>query len=293
MEFFKDENMIYENDHSQFLAKILSIKNYRDLFVDSIGSSFKFGDSPSIEFEKDADGNGRIDLIIFDEKNTLIIENKVNAVDQDKQLQRYFDWASNKNINFKIFYLSPLGSNPVPSSLGNLELSSIGIISYDEHIVSWLSKCIVIATNNHEKEVLEDYFNKWTTYLNITYKDQWDKKSVNMYDFFKHISETEIESLVYIDEPMNKSHMHYFRKGKFNLKFLFDDREVELIYDAKNEDNLYFRMNKDDYSGLNLKGQWEPSNGCYDYIICGIEEAINTSQHDFNVVEKIQMAFKK
>jgi hypothetical protein len=42
MEFFKDENMIYENDHSQFLAKILSIKNYRDLFVDSIGSSFKF-----------------------------------------------------------------------------------------------------------------------------------------------------------------------------------------------------------------------------------------------------------
>jgi hypothetical protein len=69
--------------------------------------------------EQDGGGKrGRIDILIYDNKNSIIIESKINnAPDQDNQLARYFEYIEN---NFKkkviaIAYIRPAGDeNKMP-----------------------------------------------------------------------------------------------------------------------------------------------------------------------------------
>lgn len=60
----------------------------------------------SKEINWEAATGGRIDIIIEDEKQVLIIENKPRAVDQKFQLIRYKKYAESRGKTFYIFYLT-------------------------------------------------------------------------------------------------------------------------------------------------------------------------------------------
>ncbi|HWK03762.1 MAG TPA: PD-(D/E)XK nuclease family protein [Puia sp.] len=88
----------------------------------------------------DGSEGGRMDILIRDRSNrTIIIENKIYAVDQTMQLVRY-----NKAYpSAPIFYLSLYGLPPSPDSSGQLqEEADYVCISYKEDILDWLSACV-------------------------------------------------------------------------------------------------------------------------------------------------------
>lgn len=108
-------------------------------------------------YVKDEEGikNGYIDIFINhkDKVNPfiIIIENKILAVDQEKQLSRYYENLKRRpgidSDRMRILYLSPIEGLPSEHSIEKElreELREKGIliiISYRDHIIKWLRCC--------------------------------------------------------------------------------------------------------------------------------------------------------
>lgn len=103
------------------------------------------------------DEGGRIDILILskDKKKGIIIENKINASDQPRQLYRYYKFA-HKLQEHRILYLTLNGKDPSDDSItnkaGNDKLKGQGnsddgkadfyCISYAGDILRWLENCV-------------------------------------------------------------------------------------------------------------------------------------------------------
>mgnify|MGYP001012434126 CR=1 FL=1 len=84
---------------------------------------------------------GRIDIILEDGKHGIIIENKIYACDQPKQLLRYHNYGVKQfgENNFKLVYLTLYGSEPSSDSLGGGHFEFIKL-SYAQDILRLLEK---------------------------------------------------------------------------------------------------------------------------------------------------------
>lgn len=149
--------------HSSLLAELLSPQGTHgqgDLFLRLFLSSLTRSEIPAtpflvqsatVEVEKytgilneDCTGGGRIDIILTDlAGKRIIIENKIYAQDQPKQLVRY----RNYDKDALLLYLTLDGSNASAVSKGKLHVGKdYYLISYHKTILRWLRAC--------EKEVL-------------------------------------------------------------------------------------------------------------------------------------------
>jgi hypothetical protein len=172
------------NTHSAFLADLLNPKGahklgdvFLKLFLDVVkpeiqdGSEEKYDNKfPTKDFEttkafvkvehaigkvnlckeKHIDNakasGGRIDILLTDTNGTLIsIENKIHASDQERQIQRYYNYETEINT---VFYLTLKGEEP--STESRLKLNSgehFHNISYKHDIREWLELCLKEVTN--------------------------------------------------------------------------------------------------------------------------------------------------
>ncbi|MCX6227095.1 MAG: PD-(D/E)XK nuclease family protein [Bacteroidia bacterium] len=155
--------------HSKFLGELLNSKgshNLGDKFLSLFLKQLKtkeFNDSNQNRLKKfsssstkahveyytskityDGENGGRIDLLLEDANNNhIIIENKIYARDQPKQLKRY----KNFDKNAILIYLNLFGAMPSPDSIGELKVKDdFTIISYSEDIIPWLKECMKEAT---------------------------------------------------------------------------------------------------------------------------------------------------
>ncbi|WP_114764618.1 PD-(D/E)XK nuclease family protein [Vibrio rhodolitus] len=89
-----------------------------------------------------------IDILIRSEKTAVIIENKIYATDQDKQLQRYYQTMRDEGYkDIHLFYLTLDGKEPSPESVGNLD-KKITNISYRSDIHDWIDRCTELSARN-------------------------------------------------------------------------------------------------------------------------------------------------
>ena len=97
--------------------------------------SFSFSlDGARIEREQD-----HIDLLIRNAKGkAIVIENKIWAGDQQRQLQRYFDAVTRRGLEPILVYLTLDGHEPSDDSRGAHEVLSL---SYGRDLVPWLRRC--------------------------------------------------------------------------------------------------------------------------------------------------------
>ena len=115
--------------------------------------------------EKDVGTYGRIDILFETKDACLVIENKIHATDESKQLERYYNYAKTKFQEGKInvVYMTPFGSEPSNDSLGSLgskDRKRIRYISYKTDIVDWLDACIKeVARVPQVRELLIQYQN--------------------------------------------------------------------------------------------------------------------------------------
>lgn len=156
------------NLHSKFIVELLyKIPHYSeiflDLFLDSIGVEPNyFSENPKIYKEYK-----NIDILIKSELQNIIIENKIDAKDQPKQLERYYKEVKRNGNHVKIFYLTLDGHDPSQNSLGDLLCTEsnpiegkeeVINISYKDNISSWIESCIKEAARVPElRETLIQY----------------------------------------------------------------------------------------------------------------------------------------
>jgi hypothetical protein len=158
-----------ELSHSSFVSYLLSAKGkhgqkdlFLKLFITQLETKFKYEKADVLnKFQtersqaitemslgnksSDVSNGGRIDIIIKDGTYNIIIENKIYAPDQEKQLVRYH----NHDRNAPLIYLTLGDEMPSKDSISHeekeIELKE-GIdfisISYRNDIKNWIEECI-------------------------------------------------------------------------------------------------------------------------------------------------------
>ncbi|HAA11558.1 MAG TPA: hypothetical protein DCE41_07600 [Cytophagales bacterium] len=100
-----------------------------------------------------------IDVLIKNRTQAIIIENKIWARDQPKQLERYYHTMKEEGFeDIRVVYLTLQGTEPSDSSRGRLAEDEVGLFSYAHHINVWIEKCIEAASRHAElRETLIQY----------------------------------------------------------------------------------------------------------------------------------------
>lgn len=144
--------------HSRMIAELLNPKgchgqgvSFLNCFMGLYDFDFTFDiESVSVFTEydigpisKNFTSGGRIDILITDAKNhALIIENKIYATDQKKQLLRYVNYAKNKKYDYRIVYLTLDCHEPTEFSTGKNPDYDYVMFSYEDDILPWLKQCM-------------------------------------------------------------------------------------------------------------------------------------------------------
>lgn len=115
------------------------------------------------QISEDGNEGGRIDILVSvpEELNTksLIIENKIYALDQKNQLLRYYNFGKKKfKDSFILTYLTLDGKQPSTSSIGDGNNIEPICISYSNHIMTWLQSCAQTAFDKPKvREIIIQY----------------------------------------------------------------------------------------------------------------------------------------
>ena len=153
----KDENFMFDVD---------SAKPYVEYHIGEINENYTEG--------------GRIDILIQDKKrHSIIIENKIDAIDQKNQLLRYYNFITKDEglteDKFILLYLTLDGTKPSEDSLGKNIIVKYKCISYRENILNWLGRCIEIAALHPSiREILQQYILNLKEILSIMEKTNDD-----------------------------------------------------------------------------------------------------------------------
>jgi hypothetical protein len=149
------------NLHSRFLYELinpLGSHNCDNLFLNLFLNQLHVNDF-DLSNVKVRREYRKIDLLITNKNQAIVIENKLWAIDQPAQLQRYYELLEKEGYNnIKIFYLSINGKDPEDHSIGILKQrinwsTLFATISYREDIEQWLENCI---KESYSKPVLRE-----------------------------------------------------------------------------------------------------------------------------------------
>ncbi|WP_462264564.1 PDDEXK-like family protein [Mucilaginibacter sp.] len=141
--------------HSKFLYELLHPEgshgygtSFLNLFLNRLGL-----DAVGSELVNVYKEYKNIDILIRTSKQAVVIENKLYASDQDKQLERYYEILRKEGVDdIKLVYLSIDGKEPDTNSIGKLfnlpDWLQIYIpISYSFEILFWIEDCIKESYN--------------------------------------------------------------------------------------------------------------------------------------------------
>ncbi|MGL5637748.1 MAG: PD-(D/E)XK nuclease family protein [Cetobacterium sp.] len=157
------------NLHSKFIGELFKNRNFGDIFLkmflDSIEININEKFDKDIYLEYETPKNGRIDILLKissqNFKKAIIIENKIDAGDQEKQIERYVEAMEKEGYTrdeITTIYLTLTGDVPSKYSLGSISNEEVNNLSYKEHIISWLDQCIKeVAVVSTIRETLVQY----------------------------------------------------------------------------------------------------------------------------------------
>lgn len=158
--------------HSSFIYELLNPQGshaqgekYLKLFIKNILNinEFKYTNVRVVREDYYAD-EGRIDLTIENNEMFIAVEIKIDAPDQDKQIERYLEVAKRKAFNFKVYYLTLDGKNADDKSAGSTgkddTRKEYSNLSFADDVLKWIEMCIEgSATLPIVRESLVQYAN--------------------------------------------------------------------------------------------------------------------------------------
>lgn len=179
----------YELKHSALIANLLDPKGSHgcgDAFIRAFfeialkGTAYPFESSTPPDSCTEyytgpiaGDTGGRIDILVKSSHYGLIIENKIYAGDQDKQLTRYDNYGKETfgADGYLLVYLTLYGCDASKESTATKSAEEVGYLrlSYAEDILRWLEQCVRLADN---KPLVRESLNQYIrTIKQLTYQD--------------------------------------------------------------------------------------------------------------------------
>ncbi len=280
-----------------FLDKFLEILNILNFNIDSKNSSVY------LEYQN-------IDLYITDGDKHIIIENKVYAKDQERQIERYIKIIKDENQDLKpndilVIYLSLDRDKPSKYSLGDLsvkngtltvdtkEIALFKSIHYKNEILRWLEKCKYEVQNIiNLNEVFRQYIDV-VKMINNQYKD----KIMSLSDYIKDNKEI-YKLAVEIEKELPKVRKSIIDKFFSNIIFelekeLGNEWKIELVgnLNESHDGNLHI-YNKTWIKEMNLIFAFEFDSNDYINGYFGIAR-VNSNINIQNIVNKFSSKLKK
>ncbi|MDA0125527.1 PD-(D/E)XK nuclease family protein [Vibrio harveyi] len=143
--------------HSRFLCDLLNPKgshNHNNAFLKLFLKHFKDNVQLDLTEEVTVENEYKnIDILIRNNKTAIIIENKIYASDQEKQLSNYYRKMKDEGYeNIKLIYLTPTGYEPSEQSTDELpdqvKETTLTLASYEHDIYEWITKCTEFAARD-------------------------------------------------------------------------------------------------------------------------------------------------
>lgn len=188
----------YELKHSALIANLLDPKGSHgcgDAFLRAFfeialkGTAYPFESStPPNSYTEHyigpiaGDTGGRIDILVESSRYGLIIENKIYAGDQDKQLTRYDNYGKETfgADKYLLAYLTLYGYDASKESTATKSAEEVGYLrlSYAEDILRWLEQCARLA---YDKPLVRESLNQYIrTIKQLTYQDMNQEKIIDL-----------------------------------------------------------------------------------------------------------------
>lgn len=283
--------------HSRFIAELLNANGshkqpiFQKLFIEHVVNGAIEGREPIPEnlsfdckYEHGVGDDGRIDISLKGSDYAVVIENKIDAADQKRQLERYYKactktWGINPD-NVHVLYLTLDGDDVSDYGLGDLSSDNYGTISYKEDILKWLGACIEHCTEDehcteklpsHLRENIIQYKNlvgKLTGVSEGLMKDLsgFLKEAGNfkaVYDASKALNKVQIDTQLSMWKEMQASFLRenynfsFVRRGpKFfeTLEFASFEEEVKKYYKKRKNPGVTYGLECEigQYSGCQI-----------------------------------------
>ena len=237
----------YENTHSAIIAEFLNPSGTHGLkskllecFIEILGKDFKIENficKNALIHTEVTTNEGRIDIMIGNKDKAIIIENKIYAEDQHKQLIRYNDYALKKygKGNYQILlYLSLWGDKPSEQSCKGVEYVTI---SHKETIINWLEKCVSIASRFPiVRETIIQYINHLKQ---LTDQDMDTKNKEEIVEFLTKSAEN-INVAFAISQNIDNVKTHLINKILLpQLKEICKELELDCSFKELKEINFF------------------------------------------------------
>ena len=192
------------------------------------------------------DTGGRIDILVESKSSHygLIIENKIYAGDQDKQLTRYDNYGKETfgADGYLLVYLTLYGCDASKESTATKSAEEVGYLrlSYAEDILRWLEQCARLADN---KPLVRESLNQYIrTIKQLTYQDMNQKNIEKIIDLavdHPEVVATLSSKRDAIAQGIRKKYIFDKLKEYADQKgWLFDDTEIT---NPQGEPNIRFR----------------------------------------------------
>ena len=256
----------YELKHSALIANLLDPKGSHgcgDAFLRAFfeialkGTAYPFEDCTLPDSYTEyytgpivGDTGGRIDILVKSSRYGLIIENKIYAGDQDKQLTRYDNYGKKTfgADKYLLAYLTLYGYDASKESTATKSAEEVGYLrlSYAEDILRWLEQCVRLAEN---KPLVRESLNQYIrTIKQLTYRDMNQENIPKIIDLavdHPEVVATLSSNRDAIAQGIRKKYIFAELKKYADQKgWLYDDSES-----SYNEEEPKIRFRKEGWSG--------------------------------------------
>lgn len=196
------------------------------------------------------DTGGRIDILVKSSRYGLIIENKIYAGDQDKQLIRYDNYGKETfgADGYLLVYLTLYGCDASKESTATKSAEEVGYLrlSYAEDILRWLEQCVRLA---YDKPLVRESLNQYIqTIKQLTYQDMNQENIEKIIDLavdHPEVVATLSSKLDAIAQRIRKKYIFAkLRKYADQKGWQFDDTEIT---NPQGEPNI--RLRKEGWDG--------------------------------------------
>ena len=247
----------YELKHSALIANLLDPKGSHgcgDAFLRAFfeialkGTAYPFESStPPNSYTEHyigpiaGDTGGRIDILVESSRYGLIIENKIYAGDQDKQLTRYDNYGKETfgADKYLLAYLTLYGYDASKESTATKSAEEVGYLrlSYAEDILRWLEQCARLA---YDKPLVRESLNQYIrTIKQLTYQDMNQEKIIDLAVDHPEVVATLSSKRDAIAQGIREKYIFAeLRKYADQKGLQFDDTEIT---NPQGEPNIRFR----------------------------------------------------
>jgi hypothetical protein len=263
-------NLLKPNASHGFNERFLQLF-IENLALDNLPTDFKYKDAV-VEIEKDIgarndknETGGRIDIFIMIPTESqgsfaFVIENKIYADDQNKQLLRYRNYVNQNypNRNY-ILYLTLSGRSPSKESAGEENLKQEDYhfwnqISYKKHISLWIERCAMEAARFPLlRETLITFYNQINKLTGQDGTSMDKKELISLLSKDENIEITKSITSLYSDVVTERARL-LISKIKEKATETFVEKDFKIIESkAKIGDKNYtLRFVKNDWTKLIL-----------------------------------------